>query len=151
MLRIQLGLPHTSIAGIFLMCVHTSHWPYGYPPFMLCSWQWMHRNSWCSLWHLCYHCMGCWFPCGPRTTTCASFKYVQFFMLMSWQAHQRWHLHLSHCCHCQPNTSRFISPIWCHPRICYFRCGSSQRMKLSWSTPHPSIPPLSNGGIWMST
>ncbi len=24
--------------------------------------------------------------------------------------HQRWHLHLSQCCHCRPNTRGFISP-----------------------------------------
>jgi hypothetical protein len=30
------------------MCVHTSHWPYGYPPLLLCSWQRTHRNPWCN-------------------------------------------------------------------------------------------------------
>jgi hypothetical protein len=37
------------------MCVPTSHWPYGYPPLTLRPWQRMHRDSWCSLWHLCCH------------------------------------------------------------------------------------------------
>jgi len=46
------------------MCVHTSHWPYGYPFLTLCSWQWAHKNPWCSLQHLCYHCVGCYFHMG---------------------------------------------------------------------------------------
>jgi hypothetical protein len=49
--RIQLGLPHTSIAGIF-WCVHTSHRLYGYPPLTLCSWQQTHWNPWCNSQHL---------------------------------------------------------------------------------------------------
>jgi len=65
------------------MCVHTSHQPYGYPPFMLCSWQWVHMNPWCNLWYLCCHCEGCWFPCGIRTNTCVSFKHFQLFLLTS--------------------------------------------------------------------
>jgi hypothetical protein len=36
-------------------CVHTSHWPYGYPFFMLCPWQQVHKNPWYSLQHLCCH------------------------------------------------------------------------------------------------
>jgi hypothetical protein len=32
-----------------LMCVHTSHRPYGYPPLTMRSWQWAHGNPWCSL------------------------------------------------------------------------------------------------------
>jgi len=31
-----------------LMCVHTSHQPYGFPPFTSCSWQQVHMNPWCS-------------------------------------------------------------------------------------------------------
>jgi hypothetical protein len=65
------------------MCVHTSHWPYGYPPLMLCSWQWAHKDPWCSSQHLCCRCMGCWFPHGVRTTTCVSFKHVQLLLLMN--------------------------------------------------------------------
>ncbi len=40
-------------------CVHTSHQPYGYPPFTLCSWQRTHWNPWCNSWHLCCHCTEC--------------------------------------------------------------------------------------------
>ncbi len=57
-----------------LMRVHTSHWPYGYPPFTLCSSQRMQMNPWCNSWHFCYHCAGCWFPCGARIITCVSFQ-----------------------------------------------------------------------------
>jgi hypothetical protein len=39
----------------------------------------------------------------------------------------------------------------CHPRICYFQCVSSQRMKISWPTPYASILPFNNGNIWMFT
>jgi hypothetical protein len=45
----------------------------------------------------------------------------------------------------------FISSILCHPTICCFQCGSSQRTKLLQLTPCRLIPPLSNGSIWMST
>jgi hypothetical protein len=73
-----------------LMHVHTSHWPYRYPPFTLCSWQQAHKNPWCNSRHLCYHCVGCWLPCGVKTTTCVFFKHVQFLMLTNWHyAHQR--------------------------------------------------------------
>jgi hypothetical protein len=41
------------------MCVHTSHWPYGYPFFMLRSWQGMYWNPWCNSRHLCHHCTKC--------------------------------------------------------------------------------------------
>jgi hypothetical protein len=40
------------------MCVHTSHWPYGYPFLTLCSWQQAHKNPWYSLRHLCCHLHG---------------------------------------------------------------------------------------------
>ncbi len=80
------------------MRVHTSHWPYGYPLLMLCSWQWTRKNPWCNSRHLCCHYVGCWFPCGARTTTCASFKHVQ---LLS-SANQ-------HCAH--QNMSKFTFPI----------------------------------------
>jgi hypothetical protein len=81
-----------------------------------------------------------------------SFKHIQLLPLTSWHcAHQRWHLHLSRHCHCQPNTIRFTSPILRHLRICCFQCGSSQITKLLRRTPYRSIPPLSNGSIWMFT
>jgi hypothetical protein len=79
-----------------LMHVHTSHQPYGYPPFMLCSWQQAHMNPWCSLWHLCCHCVWCWLPHGAKTTPCASFKHIQFFLSMNQHCvHQKWHSHPS--------------------------------------------------------
>jgi hypothetical protein len=44
--------------------------------------------------------VGCWFPCGARTTTCASFKHVQLLSLTSRHCvHQKWHLHPSWHCH----------------------------------------------------
>jgi hypothetical protein len=135
-----------------LMHVHTYHQPYGYPFFMLCSWQRMHKNPWCSSWHLCCHCARCWLPHGVRTTTCVFFKHVQFFLLTSRNCvHQRWHSHFSRCCHCQPNMNGSPSRILHHPRIWCFQCNSSQKTKLSWLTPCQSIPLLSNGGIWMFT
>jgi len=67
-----------------LMCVQTSHWPYGHPPFMLCSWQRMHWNPWCNLRHLCCHCARCWFPCETRIITCASFNHIQLLSLTNW-------------------------------------------------------------------
>jgi hypothetical protein len=111
-----------------------------------------HTNPLCSSWHLCCHCTGCWLPRWVRTTTCVSFKHIQLLSLMNWHCvHQIWHSHLSWCYHCWPNTSKFTFPILNHLRICCFRCGSSQRTKLSRPTPYHSIFPLSNGGIWMST
>jgi len=76
-----------------LMRVHTSHWPYGYPPFTLCSWQRAHRNPWWSSQHLCCHCVGCWLPRGVKTSTCTSFKHIQLLPSTSQHCvHQRWHL-----------------------------------------------------------
>jgi hypothetical protein len=150
-LQIWLKLPHPSITNIprcmcthpvDLMGIHLLH----------CVHDNEHTNPLCSLWHLCCHCTGCWLPPRVRTTTCASFKHIQFLSSMSWHcAHQIWHSHLSWCCHCWPNTSKFISLILHHPRICCFWCGSSQIMKLSQPTPYHSIFPLSSGGILMFT
>ncbi len=126
--QIWLKLPPSFNCKYPSMCVHTSHRPYEYSFLMLCSWQWVHRNSWCSFWHLCSCCVGCWLLCEVRTITCAFFKHVQFFLLMSRHGvHRRWHSNLNQCCHCQPNTSRFTSSILCHPRICCFWYGSSQK------------------------
>jgi hypothetical protein len=49
-----------------LMCVHTSHQPYGYALFMLFSCQRTHMNPWCNLWYLCCHYMKCWFHVGQE-------------------------------------------------------------------------------------
>ncbi len=50
-LRTWLGLPHPFIYMHPLMCVNTSHQPYGYPLFTLCSWQQTHWNPWCNSRH----------------------------------------------------------------------------------------------------
>jgi hypothetical protein len=149
--QIRFGLPPSLNCMYLSMCVHTSHWPYGYPPLTLCSWQWTHMDPWCTSWHFCCHCVGYWFPHMAKTTTCASFKHVQFFSLMNQHCvHKKWHSQLSWRCHWRPNTSWFTSLILRHPRICYFWCNSSQRTELSQSTPYWSIPPFNSGGIWMS-
>jgi hypothetical protein len=125
------------------MCVHKSHRPYGYPPFMLCSWQRVHNNSLCSSWNLCCHCLRCWFLYGVKIITCTSIKHVQLLLLMNQHcAYQRWHSPFSQGCHCWPNTSRFTFLILCHTRICCLWCGSNQRTKLSQLTFYRSIPPL---------
>jgi len=91
----QLILPHPSIANK-PWCVHTSHRPYGYPPFTLCSWQWTHWNPWCNLQHLCRHCVKCWFPCGTTTITCISFNHIQLLLSMNWHcAYQIWNCTLT--------------------------------------------------------
>jgi len=90
-----------------LKCVHTSYQPYGHPPLTLCSWQWAHKNPWCNSWHLCCHYAGCWFPHGVRTTTCASFKHIQFLSSTNQHCvHQRWHFSWHY--HCRPNTSDLL-------------------------------------------
>jgi hypothetical protein len=61
-----LGLLHPSITSLPPMCVHTSHWSYGYPPFTLHPWQRTHIDPSCSLWHLWYHCMKWRFPHGMK-------------------------------------------------------------------------------------
>jgi len=71
-----LELSHPSIVGLPLMCVHTSHKPYGYPPFTLHPWQWVHKNPWWSSWHFCCHCVRCWFSHGMKTITCTSFNHI---------------------------------------------------------------------------
>jgi hypothetical protein len=108
------------------MCVHTSHQPYGYAPFTLCSWQQMHWNPWCNLQHLCHHCTRYWFPRGMRTITCIFFNHIQLLSSTNWHcAYQRWHSHLSWHCHCWPNASGFTSPILRNSRICCIKCNSS--------------------------
>jgi hypothetical protein len=42
-----------------LVCVHTSHQPYGYSFFTLYSWQRTHKSSCCSSWYFCCHCARC--------------------------------------------------------------------------------------------
>jgi hypothetical protein len=114
----------------------------------LCSWRWMRRNPWCSLLHLCWHCVKCWLPHVMRTITCTSFNHVQFLSSMTLQ---RWYSHLSWRCHCWPNISRFISLILRNQVICSLRCGSNQRKELLQLTCYWSIPPFGKWGIWMST
>jgi hypothetical protein len=71
-----------------------------------------------------------------KTITCTSFNHFQLFLLTSWYfVYQRWHSHLSQCCHCQPNASIFISLILHNSRICHLRCNSSQEM--SYYNRHP--------------
>jgi hypothetical protein len=120
-----------------LMCVHSSHRPYGYPPFTMCSWQRVHKNPWCNSWHLCCHCARCWLPHGTKIITCVSFNCIQLFLLMSWHcAHQRWHSHFSWRCHCWPDVSGFTPLVLCNSRIYCFRYDSSQRKELLLLTPH---------------
>jgi hypothetical protein len=119
-----------------LMRVHTSHWPYGYPPLTLHPWQRTHVNSWWNSWHFCHYCVRCWISRGIKITTCTSFNHIQFLLLTNWHcADQRWNLHPSWHCHCQPNMSGFISLIFCNLWICYLRCNSSQKKKLLQLTP----------------
>jgi hypothetical protein len=78
------------------MCVHTSHWPYGYPILTLCPWQWTHKNPWCSLWHFCCYCTKCWLPHRTKTIICTSFNHTQFLSLTTWHyVRQRWNSHHS--------------------------------------------------------
>jgi hypothetical protein len=87
-----------------------------------------------------------------KTTTCISFIHTQLLLLMNWHcAHQIWHLHPCQRCHCWLNVSGFTSLILCNSRIHWFRCSSSQIKELLQPTPHQSIPPISNWGIWMFT
>jgi hypothetical protein len=80
------------------------------------------------------------------------FNHIQLLWLMNQHcAYQRWHSHLSQHCHCWPNTSGFTSLILQNSRICCIRCNSSQGKELSQLTPHCSIPPFSNWGIWFLT
>jgi hypothetical protein len=103
------------------LCVHTSHQPYGYPR-------------------------------GTKTITCISFNHIQFVSLMSQHCvYQRWHSHPSRCCHCRPNSSKFTSLILHNSKICCLQCNSSQGKELSQPTPHWSIPPFNNWGIWLLT
>jgi len=117
--HMRLGLPPSFNCRHTLMCMHTSHQPYGYPLLMLCSWQQTHWNPWCKLQHFCRHCARCLFSRGTRTITYVSFNHIQLLLLMSRHcAYQIWHLHLSQRCHCRPNVSEFTSSILCNSRIC---------------------------------
>jgi hypothetical protein len=136
MLWIWLGLPHLSIASIiWCVCTHPIN------PMGIHLLHYAHNNKRIRTYdvvsqHLYCHCAGCSLPHGVKTTTCASFKHVQLLSSTSQHCvHQRWHLHLNQHYHCWPNMNGFTFPILCHPRICYFQCGSNQRMELSWLTP----------------
>jgi len=134
------------------MCVHTYHWPYGYPFIMLHPCQWVPKDPWCSLRHFCYCCMKCWRSHVTKTTTCTSLTHVQFFSSMNQNCvHQKWNSHPSWCCHSQCNACGFISLILHNLRICSFWCSSSQRKELLWLTLHWSILPSNTWRIWMST
>jgi hypothetical protein len=159
MLQIWFELSHPSIVGILrcmcthpidLMGIHLLHCVHGNER----TWtQDAIHNTFAPITRGVMNCiLGCWLPRGLKTTTCASFKHVQFLSLTNWHyAHQKWHSHLNWHCHYQSNTSIFTSQILHHPRICYFQCDSSQKTKLLRLTPRRSIPPLSSGGIWMFT
>jgi hypothetical protein len=145
------NISYTTWTTPSLNCKHP-HWPYGYPPLMLCSWQWTHWNLCCNSQHLYYHCVRCWFPRGTRIIICIFFNHIQLLSLTNqhW-SYQRWHLHLSRCCHYWPNANKLTSLILCNSRICCLGCSSSQGKELSQLTPQWSIPPLSNCGIWLFT
>jgi hypothetical protein len=66
------------------MCVYTSHQPYRYPSFTLCSWQQTHWNLWCNSQHLCCHYAICWLAHGTKKFTCNSFNHIKFLSLTSW-------------------------------------------------------------------
>ncbi len=77
---------------------------------------------------------------------------IQFLLLTNWHCvHQRGHLHLNQHCHCQPNASGFISLILWNSNFCCLWCSSSQGKKLLQLTPHWSILPFNNWGIWLLT
>jgi len=99
-----------------LVCVHTSHWPYGYSPFAF-----MATNTWVLMTRFMTP-----FPplCEMLTSMCNENNYMQFlhphsilFINELTLCSQKWHLHLSQC---WPNTSGFTSSILCTSKICWF-------------------------------
>ncbi len=66
-----------------LMRMHTSHRPYGYPPFTLCSWQQAHRNPWCNSWHLVAIVHDVDFHVGWKQLHALFFKHVQLLLSTS--------------------------------------------------------------------
>ncbi len=77
---------------------------------------------------------------------------IQFLLLTNWHCvHQRAHLHLNQHYQCQPNASGFISLILWNSNFFGLWCSSSQGKKLLQLTPHWSILPLNNWGIWLLT
>jgi hypothetical protein len=65
--------------------------------------------------------------------------FLNTFNFSHWQnqhcAYQKWNLHPSWHCHCQPNMSGFISPILCNLWICYLWYDSNQKKELVQLTP----------------
>jgi hypothetical protein len=91
--------------------------------------------------HLCCHCVKCWFPCGMKTTTCASFNHVQLLLLMNWHCvHQIQHSHLSRHYHYQPNTSGFTSLIFATQRFVTFDVVQAKEKSYHDQTSNWSIP-----------
>jgi hypothetical protein len=123
----QFELLHPTIIGIF-RCVCTSHWPYGYPPFTLRSWQRTHWNPWCNSRCLCHHCTRSRLPRATKIIKCASFNHIQLFLLTNQHCvHQIWHLHPSRHCHCRPNVNEFTSLILCNSRICHLQLAQGKK------------------------
>jgi len=103
----------------------------------------MHWNPCCNSWHLWRHYLRCWLPHEMKSITCISFNHIQLQLLTSQHcAYQRWHSHLSWCCHWRLTVNEFKTPILHNSKICYLRCNLSQRKELSQLTPINQFLPL---------
>jgi hypothetical protein len=111
MFQTWLGLHHPSIASIFWsMCTHIID-PMGIH-LLGCAHSNEHTRT-----HNAVHnnfaaiMRNVGFLVGTKTTTCASFNYIQFFSpTIQHCAHQRWHLRFNQCCHYQPNMGKSTFP-----------------------------------------
>jgi len=134
------------------MCVHTSHWFYGYPPFTLCPWQWTHRDPSCSLWHLCWHYMKWQFPCGTKiitrisiNTTFNSYRDGIDIVFTKNRIHTLANLDIANptCADLFPDLGQLKDLI--------LQMQFKTKKNLLWLTPHWSISSSNNWNVWMFT
>jgi hypothetical protein len=117
-----------------LLCVHTSHWPYGYPLIYVVL---MATSTLEPMMQFAT-------PLSPLHEMLISMLDKKYYMRF-FQPHstpfvdkstlcQRWHSHFSQCCHCRPNLNIFIFLILHNSKIC--RLKSSQGKELLQLTLH---------------
>jgi hypothetical protein len=54
------------------LCLHSSHWSFGYPFITMSTWHWYKWHMMLSM-ILCIHCKGNTMSCGLETSTCSFF------------------------------------------------------------------------------
>jgi hypothetical protein len=117
------------------MHVHTSHQCYEHPPFTLCPWQWVNRNSWCSSQHFVAIARNANFHVGQEQVHTLPSTTFHFFRRQVEIVFTKNEIRtLTNVVIANPMGE--FTLILCNPRICYLWNNSSQRHELLRLTPH---------------